>query len=218
MSIRLIKSIALGLTLFSVAACNQHFGPYGNSDTQLRNVVNHVRLTENIDVSNSATGLSTASARQINLFLRINNVGYGDKISIDLGEQTNANAKREAVRKHLNSVGLKLEDRAPITGPKPQENRGILVVDRFIVTPPNCHGNFSQGNSMPITVTSPTFGCSHQVNLGLMVANPQDLVDPQQTAPTNAEVAVSGVGDYRNGSAAKGTQITSPLSGGSTTK
>lgn len=209
-----IKSIALGLGLISVSACSQHLGTYNSVDAQKRNIVQHVRLTENIDVSYAASGLATGTKEQINLFLRINQVGYGDKLSLDLGQQANANAKRSAVRKHLLSQGFILEKHAPITGSAPRANHGLLIVDRFILTPPNCNSTHTQGNSIPITINSPSYGCSSQVNLGVMVANPQDLVEPQQTENSNTEVSVAAVSDYRNNAPAKGTQIASPLSGG----
>ncbi len=206
-----IKTIILGLTLASVSACSPVSGMYSGGEVQKRNIVQHVRLSETVDIAQLENfGLSGETKYQINNFLTINRVGYGDSISLDVGE--NRTDVHNAVRKHLLSLGYKLEDRAPITGAAPKAGQGILIVDRFVVTPPNCHSTTTMGQIIPLTVTSPSFGCSQQVNLGLMVANPQDLIEPQETSRANAEVSTAAVNAYRLGKPPKGTQMSSPLS------
>lgn len=212
MTNKIIKSIVLGLSLAGVSACAPTSTVYSGAEVQKRNLVQHVRITETVDISQIGNGGLSASAKtQINGFLNINKVGYGDSISLDAGDKQNQAST--AVRKHLLSMGYILQNNAPITGSAPKSGQGILIVDRFVVTPPNCHNTEQVGKNIPLTVTSPSFGCSTQANLGLMVANPQDLVEPQNTTSTRAEVSAAAVSAYRLGKGAKGTQISSPLSG-----
>jgi pilus assembly protein CpaD len=193
-----IKSIILGITLAGLSACAPTSGTYSGAEVQMRNLVQHVRLSETVDLSTADNADLSAEAKlQINRFLKINMVGYGDRLSLDVGDdQTGV---YNAVRAHLLSFGYILENQAPISGAAPNLGQGILIVDRFIVTPPNCHSTSKVGGNIPLTISSPSFGCSHQVNLGLMVANPQDLIDPQNTRLTSGEVSSAAVKAYRLG-------------------
>jgi pilus assembly protein CpaD len=75
-------------------------------------------------------------------------------------------------------------------------DRAIIAVGRYMVTLPGCP-NWSQGPASDFTnARSSNFGCATATNLGLMVANPADLVAGRELAHADGTPAVSAVTRY----------------------
>lgn len=74
----------------------------------------------------------------------------------------------------------------------------VIVVERFVVIPPSC-ANFSQpiGNASQAYAFS-NLGCPTELNLGLMIANPQDLLRGRDRDPYDGTVMAAGVNRYEN--------------------
>ena len=78
-----------------------------------------------------------------------------------------------------------------------------VVVERYVVTPPDCP-NWSKSptgdhsNAMPSN-----FGCADATNLSLMVADPRDLLVGRPLGPPRGDPALYGYARYRNGKPAK---------------
>lgn len=61
----------------------------------------------------------------------------------------------------------------------------VISYDRLVVTVPEC-GIFDKESSHDETNTNePNFGCSLQRNIGLMIDNPRDLIEPRKTTATH---------------------------------
>jgi pilus assembly protein CpaD len=61
----------------------------------------------------------------------------------------------------------------------------VVSYDRLVVTVPEC-GIWDKESSHDDTNTMPSnFGCSIQRNIGLMIDNPQDLIEPRKTTATH---------------------------------
>lgn len=210
-----ISLAILGVALLGTAACAPYANSYHDASIEKRNLVQHLRLTEVISFNDFAGGqISPQTQSQIDRFLNINQARYGDSISLDLGAQDDQAAKQKAVKNHLLARGYFLSSQAPITAEAPQDNAGILIIDRYIVTPPNCYEDHNFGKNISLSINAPSHGCATQANLGLMVANPQDLIDPSPLSTLNSEGGVRAVSDYRNALPPKGTQARSPLGSG----
>lgn len=60
----------------------------------------------------------------------------------------------------------------------------VISYDRLVVTVPEC-GFWDRESSHDKTNTNqPNFGCSIQRNIGLMIDNPRDLIEPRKTTAT----------------------------------
>lgn len=72
-----------------------------------------------------------------------------------------------------------------------------VIIERFVVIPPSC-SNFSQqiGDAQQAYAHS-NYGCATEANLGMMVANPRDLLRGRERAPYNGAVMAAGVNRYR---------------------
>ncbi len=71
-----------------------------------------------------------------------------------------------------------------------------VVVERYLVIPPSC-ANFSEqiGNANQ-THAGSNFGCATIANLGMVVANPRDLVRGRKTEKYDGTVMAAGVERY----------------------
>jgi pilus assembly protein CpaD len=76
-------------------------------------------------------------------------------------------------------------------------DRAILTIGRYMVTLPACP-NFSQYPASDFTnARTSNFGCANASNLGLMVANPADLVAGRDLAYADGLPAVSAITRYQ---------------------
>lgn len=74
-----------------------------------------------------------------------------------------------------------------------------IIVEKFLTIPPSC-ANFSQniGNATQ-GVYSSNYGCAVEATLGMMVANPRDLVQGRARGLYDGVVLTAGVRRYREG-------------------
>lgn len=72
-----------------------------------------------------------------------------------------------------------------------------IIIERYVVIPPSC-GNFSQVMGDAQQAYSHTnFGCADIANLGMMVANPRDLIIGRPLGDSDGTVIAAGVDRYR---------------------
>lgn len=191
-----IKKIAIAASLaLSLGACTPSLAQYQGISELKRNEVTMVRLKHTVNFD-SGTALGAMEQAAIEDFLVVNRFGYGDVLSLDLGDTGDPNEMAEkwfAVYEFLKTHGLHLQPDAPITGAAPTSGSGILIVERYIVSTPVCE-QFADGPDPNwANATSPGFGCTTTALLGLMIADPADLIDGNPDAPPDAEKAAKAI-------------------------
>jgi pilus biogenesis lipoprotein CpaD len=79
-------------------------------------------------------------------------------------------------------------------------NRRVeVVLERYIVTPPACP-DWSRRSGVDYANQPHTnFGCANETNLGLMIANPRDLVNGRKAGPADGIQQAEGIVRYRQG-------------------
>lgn len=81
-----------------------------------------------------------------------------------------------------------------------QQNRRVeLVLERHLVELPPCPDWSRESGLDYSNLPGSNFGCATQTNLGLMVANPGDLVRGRKLAPASGIHAADGIVRYRTG-------------------
>jgi pilus assembly protein CpaD len=75
-------------------------------------------------------------------------------------------------------------------------NRAIIGIGRYTVTLPPCPNWSSPPQAEYTNAHSSNWGCAAATNLGLMVAQPADLVSGRTLEPTSATTAVTAVTRY----------------------
>jgi pilus assembly protein CpaD len=91
----------------------------------------------------------------------------------------------------------------------------MVKIGRYIVTGPNCP-DWTKPESDDFSNTAPSnYGCATLTNLGMMVANPADLVRGATMGPADGDYAAGGVAAYHAGAIDKGVTFSSDSGGGS---
>ncbi len=74
-----------------------------------------------------------------------------------------------------------------------------LVLERYLVTLPPCPDWSRQSGTDFANLPHSNFGCATQTNLGLMVAEPRDLLHGRGLAPADGVHQAEGIVRYRTG-------------------
>ncbi|MGD9615973.1 MAG: CpaD family pilus assembly lipoprotein [Alphaproteobacteria bacterium] len=109
-----------------------------------------------------------------------------------------ASARFEAVAAALLPYGI-VPSRVSLAASPP--DAAVIRRERYMVTLPPCPdwSKPAAGAGDFTNTASSNFGCAAAVNLGLMIAQPADLVEPRQVGMTDARPAVDAVNNYRLG-------------------
>jgi pilus assembly protein CpaD len=193
-----IRALVSVIALVSVSACVPSAAQYSGAANEKRNEVRMVRLTHAVEVAGGSK-LGVNAAAGLDLFLAENSIGYGDSLSLDAGDEPAGDNDRAAIANHLRGRGLLLGNQQTIAGVMPAAGTIVLVVDRYVVTTPNCNDWSNKSKPNYANAESAAFGCSTRAILGQMVANPRDLVRGQEDDGPNAAAATNAVGSYVDG-------------------
>lgn len=181
----LLKSALIGLGLLGLTAC-QHTDVASPSmpERTLRNSVQMVRMPFEIKPEEDGTATpSAATLGQVNAFLGSVRAGHGDVLMLDTGDapETRVAALQDFIRAH----GLAYGGTAAL-GAKPADGSVVLYLERYVVTTPNCGSWPAEQSNNRRNNPSAHFGCADTANLGLMVANPRDLIAGQDGGNSTA--------------------------------
>ncbi len=138
--------------------------------------------------------------------------GHADERASDLYNLDLASRRMEAVGLFLKDHGIeRLDLQASAFGEQApaaegnnerawKKNRRVeIVLERYLVTPPACP-DWSRRTGVDFANRPHTnFGCATQTNLGLMIANPRDLVRGRTLGPADGVHQAEGVVRYREG-------------------
>lgn len=192
-----VKVVVSAIALVSVSACVPSEAQYSGAASEKRNEVRMVRLTHSIEVSDTRY-LSAEAITGLDRFIVENRVGYGDTLSLDAGDAAAGDKDRKAIRSQLLKNGLRLDPNPTIAGALPAEGTVVLVVDRYVVTTPNCSDWSMKSKPNYANAPSPNFGCTSRAILGQMVANPRDLIQGQEYDGPDGSAAANAVETYLN--------------------
>jgi pilus assembly protein CpaD len=149
-----------------------------------------------VDVSFVPGSARLARPDAIRQLVAAGRVRAADRVTISAGGPSGLAEQRAAViSRELLAYGI-VADALPLESVP--ANHAILGVGRYAVTLPPCP-NWSQPPNTQYTNAYPSnWGCARAVNLGLMVANPADLVSGRALAPADGMPAVTAVQRYLN--------------------
>lgn len=197
---------AAGLTLAACAETNEaiensHLLRHGNWEQLYgthRNRVETVTIRHAVSFAADRAGLDGLQRRRLVEFLQSSNIGGVDQVSLvaatgDAGQQPLAAARMEYLKGELDAFGIAAAEDA--AEGDPTGDQVTIVVERTIVITPDC----SQPQPVPGQRPSLVSGCSDTANLGMMIADPRDLVFGRPVGPADGEKAAKGVETYRLG-------------------
>ncbi len=203
MKARLI--LCLAAIAGALAACDSP-GEWSAAEAPRQLRVDFQRLTHTAGFSASATQLAQSEQESLNAFLQAAQVRTDDPVYLEgaPGDRLST-ARISALARDLTREGYAVATlpAAPDAVPK---NALLVVVERYVVTPPDCPNWTKSSSGDHENADTSNFGCSDATNLGLMVADPRDLVIGRQLGPAGAAQAGLAIQRYRAGQ-------TSPLLG-----
>ncbi len=187
-----------------VAGCAQTVADWTPDATPNELQVKWVTHEHSVRFSGAATLLTKQELRSLDRFLAEIDLRPSDRVFVDVGPQTGEVVNDE----RIGAINEQLRHHVPdaramaITGEKGTGNNIRLIIGRYIVLPPNCP-NFSKSSARnPGNTADSNLGCSTQRNLGLMLADPGDLLRGRTLGPGDGEALSRGLRDYRAGEVA----------------
>ncbi len=196
-----LRAVLAALALAVTAACadTAHWSP---AAAPKANQVEPVNLHHDVAFARAAVQVEARAFEALRAFLARHDVGYGDRIYVvgALREPNPVTTRRaESVALLLRRHGLDplvLESAEWAGTPEPDAVR--VLVHRFVVRAPACpdwrkpavdYGNTPSSN----------FGCADAVNLGLMVADPRDMIEGRPEGHADGTRAAAAIKRYRDG-------------------
>lgn len=190
---------AIAAVMLGAAGCAPQTSQWSEVEAPKENKISLVRFSHTVQFRANEERMSAPEAGRLASFMRDQNIGYGDQILLLPGDSALAQRRQEAVASAFVRGGLRVIRDVRIEGVALQPNEVRVVVGRYVVTPPPCPNWSKRGDEDFGNTPSSHFGCTTATNLGLMVANPGDLLMGQPTSPADGELAASRVESYRKG-------------------
>ena len=205
MKTRLI--LCLAALLGALAGCDTP-AEWSGAEAPRHLRVDFQRLSHTAGFAANATQLAQNEQDSLSAFLQASQVTTDDPVYLEGAAADRLSAPRiGALARELTRQGYSVATlpAAPDAVPR---NSLLVIVERYVVTPPDCpNWTKSQSDDHENAPTS-NFGCADATKLGLMVADPRDLVIARQLGPAGAAQAGLAIQRYRAGQ-------TSPLPGAS---
>ncbi len=190
--------LAVGL----LAACQGSTQRYTSAEARHENQLPWVNLAHEVRFAEMVDVMSSSEDERLAAFLRQVGASQTDALTIDVGSFTGkwADIRVRNVAKTLrNQVpgGRPLFSRVGL-GELPDDTVRVTV-GRYLVVSPRCPNWAKPSTRDPLNQAASNFGCATTVNLGLMVADPADLVRGRALGPADGAASALSIQRYRAG-------------------
>ena len=195
------KYSLLLITLLS--GCAPKVAEWTPAESPKKNKIERAYYTHTIHYSSKGIALGDAEKKKLLQFLKPN-APRPSAVVVTLEENGAHSQKRiKGIQRELVRYGIAYNlisvEQVPSAckGKKGAPSDVNLFIEYFLVIPPSC-ADFSQpiGSALQ-EYTHSNFGCADTANLGIMVANPRDLIDGRPVGVSDGTVMAAGVNRYR---------------------
>jgi pilus assembly protein CpaD len=217
----------LALPLLVAAAlmtsgCTPQPARWSAAESPKTNKIDFVTNAHKVAFARGAATASTAQAKSLSDFIHDVGLTYGDQVTVDAGPHAGSSAGDRLAARRLAAVTAMLRKmnvrttvatRPTVDGAMTRD--GVIVtVGRYVVTPPACPDRSKIDTDDFANTEASNYGCATATNLGLMVANPADLLHGEPAGAADGTFAARGVEEYRNGTLLKPLQSQLGSAGG----
>jgi pilus assembly protein CpaD len=198
MNIRILPSLCFSLAL-ALAACNPEAPAWNPADTSPKPLkVDYVRLTHPAAFAANSPKLSDSEIERLTAFLDNAQVTADDHVYLQPAPGDKLSAQRVGqLTRQLSGRGIGA--RTLPAAKDVASDHLVVLVERYVVTPPNCPDWTKDPVANHDNTPPSNFGCATVTNLGLMVADPRDLVIGRQMGPEEGDPALAGIQRFRAG-------------------
>lgn len=172
------------------------------------------RTSMTLEVESGYGGVQAAERQRIDDWFEAMNLRFGDQVMIN--DPVMSQATREVVEQLAARRGLLVSNNVPVADGAVPPGRARIIVTRATASVPGCPDWSVKSDVNLVNAASSNFGCATNSNLAAMVANPQDLIEGQQsTGETVILTSTKAIDTYR-GAPPTGTEglKASPTTGG----
>lgn len=200
---RLFSFILVVAAIAGLAGCMPQQSQWAGNETAMRNTVDLVRVAHDVSFDDGANAVSDDEADRLSAFLNETGLDYADRMFIDVPEDKDGNVseddkvRAEAVIAHLARLGHDVYAKPLPYGAAPEPGTVRIVVERYVVTPPACPDWRQRAYPNYENAPSSNFGCANVTALGLMAADPRDLIEGREYRQTDGGSAAAAVRRYR---------------------
>jgi pilus assembly protein CpaD len=193
--------LCLAFIAGAVQACDSP-GEWSPAEAPKQLRVDFQRLTHAAAFAPSSTQLGRNEQQGLSAFLQAAQVTTDDPIYLESVASDRLGASRiSALARDLTRQGYSVAT-LPAAPDAVAPNTLLVVVERYVVTPPDCPNWTKSSSGDHDNATTSNFGCSTVTNLGLMIADPRDLVIARQLGPASAAQAGLAIQRYMAGKTA----------------
>jgi pilus assembly protein CpaD len=162
--------------------------------------VTATQVTQPLRFQPGSDRLASGERERLVAFAQRREMTVGDRVEIANGPSSDALARRrtQAAVAALASGGVRFLSVSQATDASLPRDSAELRLERQLVTLPRCPNWSSEPQNWSNRASS-NFGCSNTTNLGLMIADPADLVGGRTMGPADGTFSALGVRRYRSG-------------------
>lgn len=192
-----VGAILLVALVFPVAGCAPQTSRWSPVEAPKENKVTFVRVGHVVRFAPGDDRLAVTEADRLAAFLARHEVGFGARVTLLGPDMATTRRRMDAVAAALAPVGIKVVRGGPIEGANVAPGELHVVVERHLVIPPACPDWSKPAGEDFTNYAGSNFGCATAVNLGLMVADPADLLGGRSLGPADGDVAAQSIERYR---------------------
>jgi pilus assembly protein CpaD len=187
--------LALGLLL---AGCTSETSEWTPAEAPKSPRVDYVRVQHDAAFKPGSAELAGGEAASLTQFLGAAQVTSADHVYLEAAADDRLEASRIGrLAKIVDQKGAGAQTLPAGAGIPPNHVR--VVVERYVVTPPDCPNWSSPAVGYHGNEPGSNFGCADATNLSLMVADPRDLVIGRPLGPAQGDGAFAAAQRYRQG-------------------
>ena len=206
---RLLVTFCLTLGL-ALAACTPPTSEWSETQAPKKLHVDYVRFEHSAAFVPGSAEFAEGEVAELTAFLEKSEVTGDDHVYVEPPSDDGLTAQRIGKLAH-ELTGRRVGAVTLAASPKDVPSDHLrLIVERYVVTPPNCPDwtkpSYGAGhsNDMPSN-----WGCADATNLGLMIADPRDLVIGRTLGPAEGDPAIAAITRYRSCKTKSPTPVTS---------
>jgi pilus assembly protein CpaD len=209
---RRIQFVVAAAVLAALASCAPDSTYWSPAESPKAIRVDWVRFDHAVAFDPRSNAMTPAARARLDEFLARVAPAYGDQLLVGTGAAPGAAGA--AADRRVAAVAAYLRDRGLAAAALPRDPEVAwdgtvrLAVGRYVATPPRCPDWTKPADDDPMNRVASNWGCATATNLGLMVADPGDLVRGRTMGPADGEKGARGVKTYREGDKAAPPTIT----------